>query len=88
MIYYNIYDLNNNLMGVISALGLRYYNPFTKRMLCCDSHKKAQYVFLNNQYYRPDRLVAEHPDMIGTFPNVKISFSTEDDFKSFYSKEK
>lgn len=83
MNYYKIYDLNGNPMGVINTLGLRYYNPNTKRMVYCNSDKIAQYIYLKDKYYRPDRLAEEHLDMINHFPKVEISYTTQEEFEKY-----
>lgn len=90
MFYYKVLNLNEEVMGAITSFDLRYFNDEVKRMLCCDE-KLAQYIYLNDLFYRVETFNDELPYMEHTYPEVLVRTITEQEYISFkeqYEKEK
>ena len=86
MNYYNLYNENNELLGVVTSLHLRYYNPDSNMILCCNE-EKAQYARLNdNQLYRVHWFQDEHPTMIGKYPDAQLTLSNKQNYELYISK--
>ena len=86
MNYYNLYNINDELLGVVTSLHLRYYNPISKRILCCDE-KDAQYVRLNDdQLYRIYWFKDEYPEMIGKYPDARLTLSDKQSYQAYMKK--
>lgn len=82
MFYYKVLNLNKEVMGVITSFDLRYFNDEVQRMLCCDE-KLAQYIYLNDSFYRVETFNNELPYMEYTYPEVLARTITEQEYISF-----
>lgn len=82
MSYYKIFDLNNNLLGIITSFDFRMIHPKNKKMLCC-KEKEAQYIYLNDSFYRAGLLNTELPDMKNKYPEVLIEKATKEEFEKY-----
>lgn len=69
MRYYKISTLEEQLLGAVSSNDLRYYNERKHRIFCCDEHQ-AQYVYLNDQFYRPGWFNTESKEIEGSYEEV------------------
>ena len=86
MNYYNLYNANNELLGVVTSLHLRYYNPESKMILCCNE-EKAQYARLNDsQLYRVHWFNDECPEMIGKYPDARLTLSNKEEYNAYMKK--
>lgn len=87
MFYYKIYDENFNFLGVINSLHLRYYNPKSKKILCCDE-KLAQYARLNdNHIYRIYCFQDENAEMIGKYPDANLRMATKEEYEKYIAEK-
>lgn len=82
MFYYKVLDNYNNLLGVISSLGLRYYNEKSKKILCC-LEDLAQYVAINEKYYRTDWFNQEPIILKGKYPHVQLNITSEEEYLKY-----
>lgn len=87
MFYYKVYDLQENFLGIVSSLDLRYYNQNNKRMLCCQENL-AQYLYLNEIFYRVEMFNEESPDMIGKYPEALILRTTKEEYSKYRAEIK
>lgn len=86
MSYYKVFDLNYNPLGIITSNSFRMIHPQTKRMLCCQE-REAQYLYLNNSFYRAEILNTELPDMKNKYPEVYLRQISEEEYKNELEKE-
>lgn len=79
MFYYKVLNLNEEVMGAITSFDLRYFNDEVKRMLCCNE-KLAQYIYLNDSFYRVESFNNELPYMQNTYPEVLVRTISEEEY--------
>lgn len=79
MFYYKVLNLNEEVMGAITSLDLRYFNDEVKRMLCCNE-KLAQYIYLNDSFYRVESFNNELPYMQNKYPEVLVRTISEEEY--------
>ena len=79
MFYYKVLDLNEGVMGAITSFDLRYFNDEVKRMLCCNE-KLAQYIYLNDSFYRVESFNNELPYMQNKYPEVLVRTISEKEY--------
>ena len=79
MFYYKVLDLNEGVMGAITSFDLRYFNDEVKRMLCCNE-KLAQYIYLNDSFYRVESFNNELPYMQNKYPEVLVRTISEEEY--------
>lgn len=79
MFYYKVLDLNEEVMGAITSFDLRYFNDEVKRMLCCNE-KLAQYIYLNDSFYRVESFNNELPYMQNKYPEVLVRTISEEEY--------
>ena len=79
MNYYKISSLEGQLLGAASSNDLRYYNERKHRILCCDE-KLAQYIYLDDKYYRPGWFNTESAEIRGMYAKVKCEIITYDEY--------
>lgn len=79
MFYYKVLDLNEEVMGTITSFDLRYFNDEVKRMLCCNE-KLAQYIYLNDSFYRVESFNNELPYMQNKYPEVLVRTISEEEY--------
>ena len=66
-------------MGAITSFDLRYFNDEVKRMLCCNE-KLAQYIYLNDSFYRVESFNNELPYMQNKYPEVLVRTISEEEY--------
>lgn len=79
MFYYKVLNLDEEVMGVITSFDLRYFNDEVKRMLCCNE-KLAQYIYLNDSFYRVESFNNELPYMQNKYPEVLVRTISEEEY--------
>ena len=79
MFYYKVLNLNEEVMGAITSFDLRYFNDEVKRMLCCNE-KLAQYIYLNDSFYRVESFNNELPYMQNKYPEVLVRTISEEEY--------
>ena len=79
MFYYKVLNLNEEGMGAITSFDLRYFNDEVKRMLCCNE-KLAQYIYLNDSFYRVESFNNELPYMQNKYPEVLVRTISEEEY--------
>lgn len=87
MFYYKIYNLQGKFLGIATSLDLRYYHPKGKRILCC-KEKLAQYICLNDIFYRVQTFNTESPNMVGKFPEAFAERTTKEEYQKYRAKVK
>ena len=86
MFYYKVLDEQENILGVVNSLHLRYYNPNSKKILCCDE-KKAQYVRLDDEHlYHVYWFQPECEEMKGKYPDAQLHMSTEEEYENYIAE--
>lgn len=86
MFYYKVSDENDNFLGVVSSLHLRYYHPVSKRILCCNE-EQAQYVRLDNQHlYRIYWFKPECAEMRGKYPDAHLCLATKEEYDEYMAE--
>lgn len=85
MFYYKILDEQNNFLGVASSLHLRYYNPISKQILCCNENK-AQYIRLGNQLYHIYWFEQECEEMKGKYPDACLNMATREEYENYIAE--
>ena len=79
MHFYKISTLGEQLLGAVSSNDLRYYNERKHRIFCCDE-RQAQYVYLNDKFYRPGWFNTESKEIEGTYEEVLCQPISEDEY--------
>ena len=82
MYYYNLYNEQEKLLGVISSLHLRYFNPKNKLILCCNE-EKAQYASLNDKIYLVEWFRPEPKELKGKYPLALLEVITKEDYENY-----
>ena len=82
MFYYKVFDLEENFLGIITSFDFRMIHTKNKRMLCCNE-KQAQYIYLNDSFYRAIILNTELPEFKNTFPEVVLEQTTQEEFEKY-----
>lgn len=82
MFYYKVFDLENNFLGMITSLNFRMIHPKNKRMLCC-KEEEAQYLYLNDSFYRAGILNTELPGYEDIYPEVLIELASKEEFEKY-----
>ena len=86
MIYfYKVMDLHGREIGYVNSHALRYYNDKTDLMLNC-LEDAAQYVFVNDAYYRIPWLHQESLKMQGKFTNAQMFIVSQDEYEKAIQK--
>lgn len=85
MHYYNLYDEQEQFLGVISSLHLRYFNPKNKLILCCNE-EKAQYASLNNKLYLVEWFRPEPKELKGQYPLALLGLTTREEYEKYIAE--
>lgn len=86
MIYfYKVIDLHGQEIGCVDSHSLRYYNDKVGLMLNC-LEDVAQYVVVDNTYYRIPWLHQESIKMKGKFTNAQMCIISKEEYE-IYMKE-
>lgn len=85
MHYYKIYDKDYNFLGVATSLHLRYYNPDSKRILCC-REDQAQYIRFNEILYRIYWFDDECVENIGKYPDANLRLATKEEYEKYMAE--
>lgn len=80
--YYKVTDLKGNLIGIVNSYALRYYSERNHRMLCCDE-SLAQYICVNDSFYRVQMFYDESPSMIGIYPEAYVELTTKEEYEKY-----
>lgn len=84
--YYNVFDLKENFLGVITSLDFRYYSEESKRILCCEE-QKSQYIYLNNAFYRVEMLNDESKNKSFLFEKAILERTTKEEYEKYIQKQ-
>ena len=87
MYYYKILTLEGQLLGVASSNDLRYYNPKAKRIFCCQDGSLAQYIYYNQQIYRPEWFKKECDEVKGKYPKVQCQIIPYEEFQEIRNSQ-
>ena len=79
MYFYKVSNLNNEVIGAITSLDLRYFNTKVNRILCCDE-KLAQYICLNDLLYRAAGAIEEPSHLKNKYPEVHVTRISEEEY--------
>ena len=85
MNYYKLYDEQQNFLGVVSSLHLRYYNPNNGLILCCDEDK-AQYVRFEGELYLVYWFNSEPVELKGKYTPVLLDMATKEEYDNFMAE--
>lgn len=85
MNYYKLYDEQQNFLGVVSSLHLRYYNPKNKLILCCDEDK-AQYVRFEGKLYLVYWFNSEPEELKGKYAPALLDMATKEEYDNFVAE--
>lgn len=88
MIYfYKVLDLEDKPLGIVTSHALRYYNERNNRMLCC-LESLAQYICVNDSFYRVNMLNPECEKMKGIYPEAQIIRVSKEEYENFKNAER
>lgn len=84
MFYYKILDEDGNFLNIASSSNLRYY---VKGNMCACMEEKAQYIYLDGQYYRVCWLNPEPSEIKGTIPLIGMAPIDKDEYLKIKEKQ-
>ena len=80
MYYYKVFDLNDKMLGVCSSLDLYYYSEKTNRFVH-EFESLAQYVCVNDSFYRVEAMNDENLSQRGKYPIAYMNIITQDEYE-------
>ena len=80
--YYEIFDIENNFLGMATSYDLRYYNEISNCMLCCNENL-AQYIFFNNEIYRVHLFKEEPKKFKNKYSSVSLKLTSQKEYEKY-----
>ena len=82
MLYYKVLDSDGSILGAVTIEDFRFYHAKRQRMFMTQNLHEAQYIILDDSYYKVIWL-QEDPCSQAKYPMVNLILIDENEYKKY-----